>query len=214
MLNQDKWLFEKFYWKKGYKSIAGIDEAGRGPLAGPVVAAACILPVDCKVKGIDDSKKLCAKRRKDIALELLENKEVICSVAQVDAQIIDQINILQATFLAMKQAVERLKARPDYLLVDGNQCFSKSYKMEAIIKGDSRSMSIGAASILAKHTRDEIMHCYHEEFPQYEFSSHKGYATKKHIELIKQYGPCKYHRMSFAPIKQTMKPADLFEGIL
>ena len=187
--------------KQGFRSIAGVDEAGRGPLAGPVVAAACILPEGTLIEGIDDSKKLLPSERFKIFQQILSLPNVDYGVGIIDAAMIDQINILQATFQAMIVAISHLHQKPDYLLIDGNKMPSTNIPGQAIIKGDSLSQSIAAASIIAKETRDELMRAFHERWPQYHFSSHKGYATERHLLAIQEHGPCPIHRMSFDPLK-------------
>lgn len=187
--------------KIGHKYIAGVDEAGRGPLAGPVVAAACILPEKFLLKGLNDSKKVTPQKRKDLFSKLINNKNVIYSIGIVESPIIDEINILQATLQAMQKAVFALAIKPDILLVDGNQLPTTSIPSKALIKGDSISISIAAASIIAKETRDAIMEKLHEKWPQYGFKEHKGYGTEKHLEAIKKYGPCLDHRKSFMNLK-------------
>lgn len=194
-------IYEKNACQKGYLQIAGVDEAGRGPLAGPVVAAACILPKDALIEGIDDSKKLLPKERFRIFQQIISLKDVDFGIGVIDSLIIDQINILQATFQAMIAAIARLSQKPDYILVDGDKMPRTNIPGESIIKGDSLSQSIAAASIIAKETRDEIMRSFDEKWPQYGFRSHKGYATEEHLLAIKQHGPCPIHRMSFEPLK-------------
>jgi ribonuclease HII len=194
-------LYEKKAREWGYLRIAGVDEAGRGPLAGPVVAAACILPEGTLIEGIDDSKKLLPSERHKIFQQILSLSEVDYGIGIIDALIIDQVNILQATFQAMIAAIARLSQKPDYLLIDGNKMPSVRIAGQAIIKGDSLSQSIAAASIIAKETRDQLMNTFHEKWPQYGFISHKGYGTKEHLQAIQKYGPCPIHRMTFAPLK-------------
>ncbi len=179
--------------------VAGIDEAGRGPLAGPVVAASVILPRDVVFEGINDSKKLTAQERDRLYDEIMK-KAISVGVGIVSADIIDEINILQATFRAMKKAVFSMDHGAGVLLVDGNQTIPEinpSVTQHAVIQGDSKSVSIAAASIIAKVTRDRIMMNYHQEYPMYGFNGHKGYGSKGHIATIKQIGPSKIHRMSF-----------------
>ena len=188
---------------RGYRIIAGVDEAGRGPLAGPVVAAAVVLNKKKELEGLDDSKKLSPKRREKLFKEILE---MPYGVAFIGHEIIDEINILQATKLAMKQAVEKLIMRPDILLIDGNQKINSPIEQWTIIKGDAKSFSIAAASILAKVTRDQIMEEYHHQYPQYEFSRHKGYGTQRHRELIVRLGPCPIHRKTFRGVSEHINP--------
>jgi ribonuclease HII len=185
----------------GYKNIAGVDEAGRGPLAGPVVAAAVIFPAKIDIAGLDDSKKLSPKKREELFPQI-QAEAVAYGVAIVDREVIDEINILQASRLAMKQAVEQLQPIPDLLLIDGNQKIDSSLDQWAIVKGDSKSMSIAAASVLAKVTRDRLMEDYHKLYPQYEFHRHKGYGTKLHRALIEEHGPCPIHRSTFKGVSE------------
>lgn len=196
--------FEERARSQGYKWIAGIDEAGRGPLAGPVVAAACMIPENCYLPGINDSKKLTEQERERLYQLIRENPEILSGVGIVEAVIIDQINILQATFRAMAAAILQLKQRPDYILFDGNQ-FPKSMHLEfvceGIVQGDSLSLSVMAAGILAKVTRDKMMREYHKTWPGYGFDEHKGYGTEKHMKRLKELGPCPIHRMSYEPVK-------------
>ena len=190
----------------GYQVIAGVDEAGRGPLAGPVVAAACVLPFGALIEGIDDSKRLSLSDRQRIFHQILSLEGVDYGIGIVDALIIDKVNILQATFQAMTIAVSCLLQKPDYLLIDGNKMPIIDIPGESIIKGDSLSQSIAAASIIAKETRDQLMCAFHGQWPEYGFESHKGYGTKQHLLAIQKYGPCPIHRMSFEPIKSMSCP--------
>ena len=191
---------------KGFGKIAGVDEAGRGPLAGPVAAAAVILPRSFTCPLLDDSKKLSKKKRDLLYAEITGNPEVIWAVATVEADEIDQINILRATHRAMGLALEALKVRPDIALIDGLPVKGLSIEHEALVKGDGLSLSIAAASVIAKVTRDHIMEKIAAEFPLYGFESHQGYGTKKHIEALKHHGPCRYHRRSFQPVSQLSLP--------
>ena len=175
---------------------AGLDEAGRGPLAGPVVAACVILPRDCEIEGLNDSKKLSHQQRCRTLIEI-RRKAVALSVGIVEPGEIDQINILRAALLAMEKSVTNLHNKPDYLLIDGNQRTSLPMPQETVIKGDSKCASIAAASVLAKVVRDYIMEKYHATYPAYNFLQHKGYPTKEHIEAIRRHGPCPIHRRSF-----------------
>jgi ribonuclease HII len=192
---------EKELRNQGYEYIAGIDEVGIGPLAGPVVAAACILPQRFILKNINDSKKLTEDQRNVVYDKLTSNKDVIYSLGIVEVKIIDQINIHQASLLAMKQAIEKLKVKPDYLLFDGTKHPLTTIPLEAIIKGDALVASIAAASIIAKVTRDNIMNDYHKKYPFYGFNLHKGYATEKHKKALIEHGPSVIHRKSYNPIK-------------
>ena len=188
--------FEKEAISKGYKFVCGIDEAGRGPLCGPVCAAAVILPVDCEIDGINDSKKLSEKKREAI-FDVIKDKAIAYSVSMVDAKTVDEINILQATFLAMRNAVDGLTVKADYALIDGNQKPGLSIPQQTVVKGDAKSVSIAAASILAKVSRDRYMMEIDGKYPEYQFAKHKGYGTKLHYEMIEQYGICEEHRKSF-----------------
>jgi ribonuclease HII len=188
--------FEKIAYQEGYQLIAGIDEAGRGPLAGPVVAAAVIFPPGYVNAEINDSKQLSARKREEL-YEIIKSNAVAIGMGVVDADIIDRLNILRATLQAMREAVLELSASPDFLLIDGLQCIPLLTPQKPLVKGDSRSISIAAASIIAKVSRDRIMEMYHRQFPQYNFRQNKGYGTKEHCSAIKQFGMCKIHRKSF-----------------
>lgn len=188
--------FDKKYYGKTIKLIAGVDEAGRGPLAGPVVAAAVIFKKNFRLKGVNDSKLLSEKAR-EILFDKIISSALAYSVTAVEQSVIDDINILNATMLAMKQAVENLKIEPDLILVDGNRAFHSDIPVVSIVKGDSKSFSIAAASILAKVTRDRIMKNLAIEYPEYLWAQNKGYPTKRHREIIKQIGPSPIHRKTF-----------------
>ncbi len=189
--------FEKAAVNSGFSCICGVDEAGRGPLAGPVCAAAVILPEGAVIEGLDDSKKLTEKKRERL-YDIIRTTAVAYSVAYGTLEEIEAVNILEATYLAMNRAIEGLSVKPDFALIDGNRV-PRGIKIpcETIVKGDSKSMSVAAASVLAKVTRDRLMLEYDEKYPEYNFKKHKGYGTKEHTELIRQYGPCKIHRLSF-----------------
>ncbi len=187
---------ENHYWQKGIRYIAGVDEAGRGPLAGPVVAAAVIFEKNILIAGVNDSKKLTEKQREELEHQIREQSLAI-GIGIVDNETIDKINILQASILAMHKAIESLTIQPQQLLVDGNFFKHEKISVQNIIKGDSLSHSIAAASIIAKVTRDTMMKEYDTKFPQYGFAQHKGYGTKKHLEAIRQHGYCEIHRRSF-----------------
>ena len=187
--------FEKEIWAKG-RIPAGVDEAGRGPLAGPVVAAAVVLPDGCEIYGLDDSKKLSHSKRQTMSDEI-KTVAISYAIGIVEPEEIDRINILCASLLAMEISVKKLTTKPDYLLIDGNQKTSLLLMQETIVKGDSKSCSIAAASILAKVTRDSIMEEYHSQYPQYNFKSHKGYPTKEHYSALREHGPCPIHRKTF-----------------
>lgn len=204
----DKLKYEKEYLKSGYKYICGIDEVGRGCLFGPVTAAAVIMPLSLSfnnneneiiIEGIEDSKKLSPKIRKELSKKIIE-KSIAYFIYSVSEKIIDEINILNATKLAMIKAVENLKIKPDILFIDALE-LDIDIKQISIIKGDSKSYSIGCASILAKVSRDEMMNNLPEEYQKYKISKNKGYGTKEHLEAIKKYGPSDKHRFTFEPIK-------------
>ena len=194
----DQLTYENQYFAMGYTAVAGVDEVGRGPLAGPVVCAAVILPLDeeKRILGVDDSKKLSAKKREDLA-EKIKAAARAYAIAEVDEKTIDEINILQATRLGMKLAIERLTITPDFVLTDGNMTLDISIPQKSIVKGDANVYSIGAASIIAKVYRDELMKKYAEEFPAYGFEKNVGYGTKQHISAIKEVGICRIHRKTF-----------------
>jgi ribonuclease HII len=198
---EDKLFYEKQAWKRRFKSVAGVDEAGRGPLAGPVVAAACILPPLLNIEGINDSKQLSPQKRESLFAQLCADSRVIYGIGIVDAEVIDRINILQATIQAMHHAVKALSLSPDLLLVDGLQLPYPDIPCRKIIKGDELSLSIAAASILAKVTRDRLMVEFHHKWPHYRFDEHKGYGTPRHITALLEHGPSPIHRKSFEPVK-------------
>lgn len=190
------WEFEKKAFSSGFGLVAGVDEAGRGPLAGPVFAACVILHKDCIINGINDSKKLSEKKR-ELLFDEICKKAISYSIASVDEKIIDEINILNATHLAMNKAVKEMKISPDYVLIDGNSIKNMQTPHETIVKGDQKSISISAASILAKVARDRFICGISKEYPQYGFEKHKGYGTKLHTEAILKYGPSPIHRKTF-----------------
>ena len=189
--------YENAAKSKGFKLVCGVDEAGRGPLAGPVCAAAVILPENAVIEGLNDSKKLSEKKREAL-YDVIKEKAIAFCVAYGTLEEIETLNILQATFLAMNRAIDGLAVKPDFALIDGNRV-PKDIKIpcETVVKGDGKSMSVAAASVLAKVTRDRLMLEYDKKYPEYDFKKHKGYGTKEHTELIKKYGPCEIHRMSF-----------------
>lgn len=191
------WLeYEKKYSENGKKIVCGVDEAGRGPLAGPVCAAAVILPEGLVIDGVNDSKKLSEKKR-EILYEIIKNKSVSYSINFASVEEIEELNILQATFLAMKRAINGLSKIPDVALIDGNRAPNLEIKTVTVVKGDSLSQSIACASILAKVTRDALMKNMASKYPEYFFEKHKGYGTALHVEMIKKYGPSPIHRLSF-----------------
>lgn len=191
------WLeFEKEALAKGYKSVCGVDEAGRGPLAGPVCAAAVILPEGVIIDGVNDSKKLSEKKRESL-FDVIREQALSYSIAYATVDEIEEINILNTTMLAMRRAIDGLDIKADYAMIDGNKIPPIDIDAECIVKGDAKSMSIACASILAKVSRDRLLYKYAEEYPMYGFDKHKGYGTKVHREAILKYGPCPYHRKSF-----------------
>ncbi|MCD6245835.1 ribonuclease HII [candidate division WOR-3 bacterium] len=197
-------VIERKLWERNIRFVAGIDEVGRGPLAGPVVAASVVLPYGKIFEGIDDSKKLSPDKREEMFHLIIENA-VSIGIGYVDSMVIDKVNILRATLEAMKRAICNMNIVPDYLLIDG------TYKLDGVpifqntvVKGDSKSQCIAAASIVAKVYRDRLMEGYDIEYPMYNFSKNKGYGTREHIEALMKYGPCKIHRFSFAPVKNSL----------
>lgn len=197
------WLeFENIAYSKGYKYICGVDEAGRGPLAGPVCAAAVILPMGLILDGVNDSKKISEKKREAL-FDVITTNALSYSIAYATVEEIEEHNILNATMMAMKRAVEGLDVPADFAYIDGNRTPDLDIPTEFIIKGDARSMSVAAASILAKVSRDRLLLDYAREYPQYQFEKHKGYGTKVHTDAIKEYGPCPIHRLSF--LKNILK---------
>ena len=200
--------FEQIKWREGFSFVAGIDEAGRGCMAGPVVAAAVVFTDRDRIPdGIHDSKQMTAAARMELREKLLAEPSVLWAVAEVQADEIDRINILQATWKAMRLAAEQLK-QIQFILVDGNSVKGLPAPSQSVVKGDARSLSIGAASILAKTHRDLLMDRYAEQYPQYGFELHKGYCTAAHIEAVKQHGPCPIHRLTYAPIRAILNPPE------
>ena len=192
----DLWEIEEKLYSEGAKLICGVDEAGRGPLAGPVCAAAVILPRGFVIPGLNDSKKLTEKKREEL-FDIICKEAVCYGIAFAEVEEIERLNILKATFLAMNRAVEKLGVLPDIALVDGNRDPGLPVKTELVVKGDSKCADIAAASVLAKVTRDRLMLTLHEQYPQYSFDKHKGYGTKLHYEAIREHGPSPVHRLSF-----------------
>ena len=190
------WQIEQSFFEKGYDVICGVDEAGRGPLAGPVCAAAVILPANIEIPGLDDSKKLSDKRRREL-FPLIKEKAIAYGIAFVDHAKIDEVNILQATYLAMEQAIAQLAVKPQLALVDGNRAKDFGVPVETVVHGDSLSASIAAASVLAKVSRDDYMVEMAKLYPEYGFEIHKGYGTKAHYAALTDHGHCPIHRMSF-----------------
>lgn len=196
MSQVDLWQIERSYFEKGVQIICGVDEAGRGPLAGPVCAAAVILPEGLEIPGLNDSKKLTDKRRRELA-PIIQQQALAYGIAFASHEEIDAINILQATFLAMERAMGQLKIHPELALIDGNRQKDFGINVETVVKGDSRSANIAAASVLAKVTRDNYMEAMALEYPGYGFEIHKGYGTKAHYDALRQLGPSPIHRMTF-----------------
>ena len=190
------WEIETGCFEEGYQVICGVDEAGRGPLAGPVCAAAVILPPNAQIPGLNDSKKLTDKKRREL-MPVIKEMAVAYGIAFADEKEIDEINILQATYRAMHRAIEALPVKPDLALVDGNRAGDFGLSVKTVVKGDSLSASIAAASILAKVTRDDLMLELAEKYPQYGFDIHKGYGTKAHYAALTEHGPSEIHRMTF-----------------
>lgn len=194
-LNQMLEIENRLY-SKGYKCICGVDEAGRGPLCGPVVAAAVILPQGKCIEGVNDSKKLSEKKRENLFDKIMEEALAV-GVGISDVDVIEEVNILNATKIAMVKAIESLKVKPDYALIDGNQKIDIDIDLDTVVSGDAKSESIAAASIIAKVTRDRMLYEYDKLYPEYGFAKHKGYGTKLHIEKIEEYGLSPIHRPSF-----------------
>ena len=190
------WEIENLYFEQGMKLICGVDEAGRGPLAGPVCAAAVILPANIDIPGLNDSKKLTDKRRREL-FPIIQEQAIAYGIGLASHEEIDEINILQATYLAMERALAQLSVKPELALIDGNRAKDFGIPVETVVKGDSRSASIAAASILAKVTRDDLLLAAADEYPQYGFDVHKGYGTKAHYEALTAHGPSPIHRMTF-----------------
>ena len=206
--------YEQNAYGRGYKAIAGLDEVGRGPLAGPVVAAAVILPRDYRNGDIKDSKQLSPKKREKLFMDI-KAEAISVGLGVVEPSIIDRINIHNASLLAMKEAVANLAFSPDYLIIDGNFKIAVDLDQEALVGGDSLSISVASASIIAKVSRDRIMDIYHRQFPQYKFCDNKGYATADHRKAILEFGCCKIHRRSFRPVRAATEGLPLFlpEGL-
>ncbi|SDC00755.1 MULTISPECIES: ribonuclease HII [unclassified Candidatus Frackibacter] len=201
--------FEKKLFAKGYELIGGVDEAGRGPLAGPVVASVVILPQDIFIPGLDDSKKLSESKREEL-FDIIQDEAIDIGVGIVDSTRIDEINIRNATFQAMQEAIISLETKVDYLLVDGEEIPGLSTEQRKLIDGDARSISIAAASIIAKVTRDRMLVEYDKEYPEYGFTQHKGYGTVEHIAALNEHGPCEVHRYSFSKVKESALGEDFY----
>lgn len=196
--------FENELWAEGHKHIAGVDEAGAGPCAGPVVAGAAILPIGYKLKGLDDSKKILDEEKRDALAEAIKRDAIAWATGWCSHTEIDEINILQAALLAMRRAVEGLAVKPDYLLVDARRVPGVTTPQRGIIKGDSLSLSIAAGAILAKTSRDRHMNELAKQHPEYGFESHKGYPTAEHLEAIRKHGVLPFHRMTWAPVRRAL----------
>jgi len=200
---------EKKLWKKGFKKVVGLDEVGRGPLAGPVVAAAVCFNLKFehfrKFKEVRDSKKLSPKKREELYKILIKNPQIKWGIGKVSEKIIDKINILEAAKLAMEKAINNLKTKTDFLIIDGNFKIDLPISQKPIIKADEKVFSCAAASVIAKVTRDRIMKRYHQKYPKYAFDKHKGYPTKYHIKMLKKYKLCEIHRKSFKPVAKYYK---------
>lgn len=196
MSENNMWEIEQSWFDRGVEMICGVDEAGRGPLAGPVCAAAVILPRNLEIPGLDDSKKLSDKRRREL-FPIIKEKAIAYGIAFANHTEIDEINILQATYLAMERAINQLQVNPQLALIDGNRAKDFGIPVETVVHGDSRSASIAAASILAKVTRDDYMLQMNEQYPGYGFDIHKGYGTKAHYAALTEKGPSEIHRMTF-----------------
>ena len=196
MAERDMWLYEKEVFSQGYQLVCGVDEAGRGPLAGPVCAAAVILPAELEIPGLDDSKKLSDKRRREL-FPVIQEKAVAYGIGFASHEEIDEINILQATYLAMERAIAQLQVKPEFALIDGNRAKDFGLPVKTVVKGDSLSASIAAASVLAKVSRDVLMEEAAQAYPGYGFEIHKGYGTKAHYEALVKLGASPIHRMSF-----------------
>ena len=211
--NVNLYQYEEQLEDLGIKYIAGVDEVGRGPLAGPVVVAAVILPLNLRIKGINDSKKLSLKKRNEL-YKIILNEALAVNVSFIDERVIDEINIYEATKQGMLEAISGLKIKPEHVLIDAMPLRELAIPHTSIIHGDALSASIGAASIIAKVTRDEYMDKMDIKYPNYGFKHHKGYCTKEHLEALEKYGPCEIHRKSFAPVKKfytKQLTLDLFE---
>ena len=190
---------ERLLWMQGIGSIAGVDEAGRGPLAGPVVAASVIFPRDVLIEGVNDSKKISENQREKL-YDVIRAQALAVGVGIVGHEVIDRINILQATILAMHKAIEEMKGKPDFVIVDGNSFRHETLRFQNVIGGDAKSFTIAAASIIAKVTRDRMMREFDHQYPNYGFAQHKGYGTQRHLDAIREFGLCEIHRKTFHSI--------------
>jgi len=204
--------FERELYEEGYELICGCDEAGRGPLVGPVVAGAVILPKNYHLEGLTDSKKLSEKKR-EAFFEIIKKEAISYGIGIVDAKTIDEINIYEASRLAMKKAIEQMNRKPDYVLTDAMPIPNYFCPVKSIIKGDAKSITIAAASVLAKVTRDHIMYELDEKYPQYEMKKHKGYPTKRHLELLSIYGPTPDYRFTYRPVHDLIEKGGIYEEV-
>lgn len=204
-------VIENELYNEGFRLIAGVDEAGRGPLAGPVMAAACILPREFDLPGLDDSKKITEKKRVYLA-EKIREQALAYSLGSATSKEIDLLNILKATKLAMKRALENLSCKPEFILIDGREGLDTPVLQRTVIGGDGLSASIAAASILAKVARDEFMYEMHQIYPEYCFDQHKGYCTRLHLQILEKYGPCPIHRRTFSPVKELVYTSEIYTG--
>jgi ribonuclease HII len=216
-LSYSRLMFERELWAGGKTLVAGVDEAGCGPLAGPVVSAAVVLPhswleagLHSKLRGLNDSKQLTIEEREKFYEVITSHPEILHAVAIVDVEMIDQINIRQAAWRGMQQALDQLQPRPQHVLVDGLKIKWLPYPQTALVQGDARSYSIAAASVIAKVTRDRLMLEFNKQYPGYGFAEHKGYATPRHLAAIAELGPCPIHRKSFSPFRPTAETMELF----
>ena len=200
---EDLYFYERKLIGEGYKLIGGIDEVGRGPLVGPVVASCVILPINYSLNGLNDSKKLSEKKRNEF-YDILMHDAISIGIGIIDEKKIDEVNIYEATKLAMYQAINNMNVKPDYILIDAMK-LNLDVKSDSIIKGDSKSLSIAAASVIAKVTRDRMLYDLDLKYPMYDFKNNKGYPTKKHVEAIKKYGIIKEHRLTFGPVKDYLE---------
>ncbi len=204
--------YEKKLYQQGYELICGCDEAGRGPLMGPVVAAAVILPKNYQLEGLTDSKKLSEKKREKF-YEIIQKDAISYGIGIISAKKIDEINIYEASRLAMKKAISNMNIKPDYVITDAMPIPKYKVPVLPIIKGDAKSITIAAASVLAKVTRDHIIYEIDKKYPQYELKNHKGYPTKRHLELLKLYGPTKDYRFTYGPVRDLIKESDIYEEV-
>ena len=203
LAKNDKYIHERALYEAGYNLIAGVDEVGRGPLVGPVVAAACILPKNCQLEGLNDSKALTEKKREELYPKIIEEC-IAYGIGVIDAKTIDEVNIYEASKLAMIEAIKNLQTKPDYVLVDAMK-LNIDIPTAGLIHGDYISASIGAASIIAKVTRDNMMYELDKKYPMYGFKNHKGYPTKEHLDALEKYGPLDNYRFSYGPVKKYKK---------